>query len=82
MENLFQTLGEIFKPVDKSNPFNIDYSMYVDCEILSAYATSFKVREIATNKIANISIDYILYKTKEIGDVVRCNKDLLNYITN
>lgn len=78
MENLFQTLGEIFKPVDKSNPFNIDYSVYVDCEILSIYATSVKVREIATDKVATISVDYILYTTMEVGDVVRCNKDLMN----
>jgi hypothetical protein len=79
MEDLFKSLGEILKPVDPNNPFNIDYSVYVDCEILSVYATSIKVRELATDKVAYISINYILYTTMGIGDIVRCNKDLLSY---
>jgi hypothetical protein len=80
MENLFETLAEITRPINWDNPFGIDYSPYVDCEILNVFSNSVKVRVVGNDDVAHISKNYVLYKTMEVGEVVRANKNFLNHI--
>jgi len=78
--NLFETLGGILKPTDPSNPFGIDYSVYVECEILSVYSRSVKVRELDTDRIAYVDVNHILYSAMGIGDIIKADKNFLTFL--
>jgi hypothetical protein len=79
MENLFETLADITRPINLDNPFGIDYSPYIDCEILNVFSDSLKVKVVGNDDVASISKNYVLYKTMEVGEVVRANKNFLKY---
>lgn len=80
MENLFETLAQITKPIDLDNPFGIDYSPYVDCEILNVFKDSVKIKVLNTDEIVYISKNHILYMTMEVGEVIKANQNYFNHV--
>ncbi len=61
------------------NNFNIDYSVYTDCEILAIYKSVLKVQILSTKNYWYINKNYVLYNTPfSVGDIVRVNKNYLS----
>ena len=80
MKDLFETLAEITRPIDLENPFGIDYSCYVDCQVLNVYSDNLKVKVLSSDNVEYVSKNNVLYKTLEVGEIVRANKNFLKQI--
>ena len=78
MEDIFETLANALRPIDPNNPFGIDYSDYEDCIVLANYSESVKVKVQKSGAVMFISKNHILYKSLEVGEVIKCNKNYYN----